>query len=101
MISFDDLLFDPNLLPHTSPCPYDEVPTISFPNGYGARVIPISFPLHDSGRLYKLSMLVERTDGWHACYNTRRNHDVVAILSPDEVTRWLNLIEALPKDEEE
>jgi hypothetical protein len=65
---------------------------VSFANGYGASVIRSSSSYGGDQGLYELAVLL----GDELCYTTPITDDVLGWLKPEDVTRLLGEIEALP-----
>lgn len=63
-----------------------------FANGYGASVIISPYSYGGDKGLYELAVF----KGGSLCYDTPITSDVEGYLTPDDVTRLLGQIEALP-----
>lgn len=70
-----------------------------FANGYGISVIRGPSSYGGSQGLYELAV-IERArcgDGWTICYDTPITDDVLGWLTPEMVTEYGRLVEALPE----
>ncbi len=89
MFTFTDLVFVPRA--HTGGIQA----IMSFPNGYGISVIRHSFSYGHQDGLYECAVL--SADG-SLCYSTPVTSDVIGHCSPDDITRIMGEIAALPQD---
>ena len=92
-MTFDDLKFEPHPYCIKHPKAGDGVKaTVDFDNGYGASVIrfPLSYG-YEQG-LYELAVFYKDD----LCYDSGITDDVLGWLTPEDVTKYLQMIEALP-----
>ena len=90
-MTFDDLEF----ITHRS-MPNAVQATIRFNNGYGASVIRGEYSYGGPEGLYELAVTKTKEDGsWDLCYDSGITEDVEGHLTPDDVTGYLQRIEAL------
>lgn len=68
---------------------------VDFDNGYGASVIIGPYTYGGYEGLYELAVM----KGGSLCYDTPISNEVIGHLTPDEVTKLLGEIAALPKAE--
>ena len=87
-MTFDDLDFGPRQVGGIQA-------VVFFDNGYGASVIKGYGSYGYAQGLYELAVLKTDEDGWDLCYDTGLTEDVEGYLTPEDVTSWLNRIEAL------
>ena len=88
---FDDLKFGPHLNGWK-----DRIQAlVFFENGYGASVIRGEYSYGGRKGLYELAVIKGIPDEWDLCYDTGLTEDVEGYLTPEDVTSWLNRIEAL------
>jgi hypothetical protein len=66
-----------------------------FKNGYGASVICTPFSYGGPSDFYELAVLKGDPINWDLCYSTDITDDVIGWLTPNEVTNFLQRIEAL------
>lgn len=86
-MTFDDLKFTRHLAGGSA-----VQARIGFPNGYGASVVRGEFSHGGRDGLYELAV----TAGNEIVYDTPITDDVLGHLTPDDVTKVLGQIEALP-----
>ena len=69
---------------------------VKFSNDYGASVIKGDFSYGGSDGLYELAVTKTNEDGsWNLCYDSGLTEDVLGHLTEEEVTSYLQRIEAL------
>ena len=68
---------------------------VFFDNGYGASVIRGEYSYGGREGLYELAVIKGTLGEWDLCYDTGLTEDVEGYLTPEDVTSWLNRIEAL------
>lgn len=90
-MTFDDLKFGP----HSAKWQNGVQAIVFFENGYGASVIRGEYSYGGRDGLYELAVLKTDEDGWDLCYDSGLMEDVEGYLTPEDVTSWLNRIEAL------
>jgi hypothetical protein len=74
-----------------------EMARVFFPNGYGASVVRSQYSFGGREGLYELGVLKGTADGdFGLTYETPVTDDVLGYLTPEDVTRHLGEIEALP-----
>lgn len=88
-MTFDDLVFGPH--PRMS----GVQAIVFFPNGYGASVIKGDYSYGGRNNLYELAVIKGVEGEWVLSYETDITDDVLGHLTPDQVTGYLQRIEAL------
>jgi len=88
---FDDLKFGP----HLNGWKDGIQALVFFENGYGASVIRGEYSYGGRKGLYELAVIKGIPGEWDLCYDTGLTEDVEGYLTPEDVTSWLNRIEAL------
>jgi hypothetical protein len=68
---------------------------VFFENGYGASVIRGYGTYGAENGLYELAVVKRDGDGWDLCYDSGITDDVIGHLSEEEVTSYLQEIEAV------
>lgn len=89
--SFADLDFGPHIT-----VPGGIHATTFFPNGYGASVVRNAYSYGGDQGLYELAVLDGDAKTWSLTYKTPITEDVLGSLTPEDVTRVLREIAALP-----
>lgn len=68
---------------------------VFFENGYGASVIRGYGTYGAENGLYELAVVKRDGDSWDLCYDSGITDDVIGHLSEEEVTSYLQAIEAV------